>query len=141
MPGMRFAAFERAVLLLGALPHWGCGRVGYDLVRGETLRAGKDAAIGEDASGAGGATGGNDAGGSGESEVVTAPVPCAAVVQGVSDECTEMPALSVPPFIDGLPECGLPLYVATPQGFDGDAAMPDAVASYGVAWRPNGLYF
>jgi hypothetical protein len=52
-----------------------------------------------------------------------------------------VPALPVTPFIDGLPECGLPVYSVTPEDFDGDAAMPDAVTAYAVAWRPNGVYF
>jgi hypothetical protein len=62
------------------------------------------------------------------------------VVQSVSDECDEVPALPVTPFIDGLPECGLPIYALDPQGFTGDAAAPDAVAAYAIAWRPNGVY-
>jgi len=134
-------ACEVVALLAVSLPLWGCGRVGYDLVRGSSLQSRTDAAAGADAASGAGARHATDGGGMQGSEVGTAPVPCAAVVQGVSDECTEVPALSVPPFIDGLPECGLPLYLATPQGFDGDAAAVDAVASYGVAWRPNGVYF
>jgi hypothetical protein len=69
------------------------------------------------------------------------PVACPAVVATVPDECAELPFLPVPPFIDGLPECGLPLYTLDPLGFEADGAAPDAVTAYAVAWRPDGLYF
>jgi len=123
-----------------------CGRVGYEL-RAQGFRSGSDgsadarALVGDGSLprfDAGRQTAGEDAGGDG---ALTAPLPCASTVKRVSDECTEVPALPVAAFIDGLPECGLPVYDVAPTDFDGDASAPDAVASYGVAWRSNGVYF
>jgi hypothetical protein len=128
-----------------------CGRVDYDLLAAGELGSLRDAASdapgsvrgaggrGGGVSGAGGISGGPMDGGG--DAAPKRPIPCNEVVPTVSDECTELPYLPVPPFIDGLPECGLPLYALDPVGFDPDAGSPDAVTVYSVAWRPDGIYF
>jgi hypothetical protein len=125
----------------------GCGRVGYDLTASQPLDSQPDAARGAfhgpvDGSPPSsmpdgrGATGRTDAGGG----AMPGPEPCSEVVATVPDQCTEVPFLPVDPFIDGLPECGLPIYALDPEGWNADGAAPDAVAAYGVAWRPDGVY-
>jgi hypothetical protein len=143
---VRLCVTAQAVFSLFAA---GCGRVGYELVRAEPLGSRTDGGADARSTSTDGSRPANhDAGGQNGSDdggepdgALTGPVPCTSVVRTVADECTELPALPVAPFIDGLPECGLPLYVALPENFDGDASAPDAVASYGVAWRRDGVYF
>ena len=120
----------------------GCGRIGYEL---------QAASRSDDSHGAGGKSaatrdagrGANDASvfDAGDAEAVPTRPCVPGSVQGVADECAELPELPATPLIDGLPDCQLPVYPLTPVGWTGDAAAPDAVAAYAVAWRPNGLYF
>lgn len=145
---MRPRFFGSSVITGFALSALGCGRIGYELTSSESLGSGPDAALDSrpgvrDGSrpsqpvDARGSPSGADAG----DAAPPGPEPCSEVVATVTDQCGQIPALPVEPFIDGLPDCGLPVYALEPEGWNVDAAAPDAVAAYGVAWRLDGLYF
>jgi hypothetical protein len=58
-----------------------------------------------------------------------------------TDYCTEIPALTKEPKIDGVQECGPTMLPLSPQGWTSTNPLPfDQTASIAVAWRPNGLY-
>jgi hypothetical protein len=121
----------------------GCGRLGYDLLperRADNVEQTPDGS--PDALRDGSVT--NfvpDSSASGSQGDGAAHVGCTGAVAQVSDVCASVPGLPVTPVVDGLPDCDLPLYRLAPEAWDGDAGAPDAVASYAVAFRPNGLYF
>lgn len=58
------------------------------------------------------------------------------------DDCTGIVALPAPPVIDGVLDCGVPLWPMPLEGWTGTSAIPSMVqASLAIAWRPDGLYF
>jgi hypothetical protein len=58
------------------------------------------------------------------------------------DFCTSIPALATTPTLDGVLECGVPLqrFSAADYYATNGPLPPGAAASFGVAWRPDGLY-
>jgi len=58
------------------------------------------------------------------------------------DDCTGIVALPAAPMIDGVLDCGVPLWPMPLQGWTGPGAIPStAAANLAIAWRPDGLYF
>jgi hypothetical protein len=58
------------------------------------------------------------------------------------DDCTGIVALPAPPVIDGVLDCGVPLWPMPLEGWSGANPLSSTVqASMAVAWRPDGLYF
>jgi hypothetical protein len=58
------------------------------------------------------------------------------------DDCTGIVRLPAPPVIDGVLDCGVPLWRMPLQGWSGPGTIPPTVlANLAVAWRPDGLYF
>jgi hypothetical protein len=107
--------------------------VGSDLAvdSSTTTEAGRDGASQEaSANESGGPADANDA------------QQCTPPTQPTLDDCTGIVALSAPPVIDGVLDCGVPLWPMPLQGWSGTSAIPSTVrANLGVAWRPDGLYF
>lgn len=104
-----------------------------------------DAAAGNaDASAADGsadATGGMDAAveASAPADSSAEDAPCA--YAAVTDYCTTIPALSAPPLIDGVLDCGPVLATMTAEGWTGTPPLPSGnSASIAAGWRPDGLY-
>jgi hypothetical protein len=64
--------------------------------------------------------------------------PC--VKSAALDYCAQLPALTHPPQIDGIVECGLTLAPVKPVGVRGLTDAPNQSASYAAAWSPQGLY-
>jgi hypothetical protein len=67
---------------------------------------------------------------------------CTPTTPPTLDDCTGIVALPAPPVIDGVLECGIPLWPMPLQGWTGTSAIPSTVqANLGIAWRSDGLYF
>ena len=67
--------------------------------------------------------------------------PCTPPTPASLDLCTGLGAMSTPPFIDGVLDCGIPLWSMPVVVSVGPGAIPTSVqASIGAAWRPDGLY-
>jgi hypothetical protein len=62
------------------------------------------------------------------------------VLNAPADYCTQLPALTRPPSIDGTLECGLQLSPMQPLGWKGPNPPPAKRASYAAAWAHEGLY-
>jgi hypothetical protein len=97
-----------------------------------TKEAGRDTALPEASANEG--SGPGDA--SDANPVCTPPTP------PTLDDCTGIVALPAPPVIDGVLDCGVPLWPMPLQGWTGSSAIPSTVqANLGIAWRTDGLYF
>jgi hypothetical protein len=60
----------------------------------------------------------------------------------VEDYCTQLPTLSQAPVIDGELDCGPPLMVLEPVGWNSAEPIPaNQVTRFAAASRPDGLYF
>jgi hypothetical protein len=62
------------------------------------------------------------------------------LVNPPADYCAGLPALTQPPSIDGMVECGLQLSPMQPLGWNGPNPSPDKHASYAAAWTRDGVY-
>jgi hypothetical protein len=82
------------------------------------------------------AAGDADVGGESNETSCTPPAP------PTLDDCTGIVSLPAPPVIDGVLDCGVPLWPMPLAGWTGKAPMPATVqAALGIAWRSDGLYF
>lgn len=67
---------------------------------------------------------------------------CTPATPPTLDDCTAIVSLPAPPVIDGVLDCGIPLWPMPLQGWSGTGPIPSTVqANLGIAWRPDGLYF
>jgi hypothetical protein len=62
------------------------------------------------------------------------------VLNAPANYCTQLPALTRAPVIDGTLECGLQLSPMQPLGWKGPNPPPNKRASYAAAWAHEGLY-
>lgn len=68
--------------------------------------------------------------------------PCTPQTPASLDVCTAFGALPAPPVIDGVLECGVPLWTMPVVVASGPGPLPANVgATVAAAWRPDGLYF
>jgi hypothetical protein len=82
----------------------------------------------------------NESGGPGDAN--DANPACTPPTPPTLDDCTGIVALPAPPVIDGVLDCGVPLWPMPLEGWIGPGAMPSTVqASLAIAWRTDGLYF
>lgn len=57
------------------------------------------------------------------------------------DDCTGLLGMPAPPVIDGVLDCGVPLWVMPMVGWDGSGSVPAGVqTTIAAAFRPGGLY-
>lgn len=95
-------------------------------------------AAGSDAAGSDAA--GSDAAGS-DAATADDSGPPRCVATPVADYCSDVPAMSIHPVIDGVVDCDLPLRTVTPVGWSGTDPIPAGIsARYAIGWRPEGLY-
>lgn len=67
---------------------------------------------------------------------------CTPATPPTLDDCSGIVALPAPPVIDGVLDCGVPLWPMPLQAWSGSSPPPSTVeAKLGIAWRPDGLYF
>jgi hypothetical protein len=67
---------------------------------------------------------------------------CTPTTPPTLDDCTGIVSLPAPPVIDGVLDCGVPLWPMPLQGWTGSSPIPSTVsANLAIAWRPDGLYF
>jgi hypothetical protein len=67
--------------------------------------------------------------------------PCTPATLPSLDVCTGVGAMPASPVIDGVLDCGVPLWPMPIVASSGPGAIPSSVqASIGAAWRPDGLY-
>ncbi len=67
---------------------------------------------------------------------------CTPPTPATLDDCTGIAALPAAPVIDGVLDCGVPLWPMPLQGWSGSSPIPPTVqASLAIAWRTDGLYF
>jgi hypothetical protein len=67
---------------------------------------------------------------------------CTPATPATLDDCTALVPLAAAPVIDGLLDCGVPLWPIPMLGWTGPGALPPtARAQLAGAWRPDGLYF
>ena len=80
--------------------------------------------------------------GGGPADADDANPACTPPTPPTLDDCTGVVALPAVPVIDGVLDCGVPLWPMPLQGWSGSSPIPPTVqASLAVAWRTDGLYF
>jgi hypothetical protein len=66
---------------------------------------------------------------------------CTPVTPTTLDDCTTLVPLPAAPVIDGVLDCGVPLWPMPLLGWTGPGVLPPtARTKLGAAWRPDGLY-
>jgi len=69
------------------------------------------------------------------------PDASACAQASVNDYCASLPELRAAPVIDGVLDCGPPLRMVTPSGWNGAASIPSGhTAQLALAYRVDGLY-